>query len=294
MRNLGGILIIVAGCFWGTMGIFVRDFTAMGFTTMQIAAIRLAVAAVVLGVGLLLVRPRLFRVKLRDLPLLALLGVLSIGIMGYLYFTTIGLSTLSVAAVLLYLSPVVVTILSYFVFKEPIGLCKKISVILAVIGCALVSGIVGQNALGATALLTGIGSAITYGSYSILGPIALKKYSPFTVTFYAFGAAAVVLFCLSNPMDLIQKIGYMPDCGGFVLHSIGIGTCTALIPFVLYTVGLVYTTPSQAAVLACTEPIAATVIGMMVYREFPDWFGYMGILLVMIAIVLIGKEKSKI
>ena len=44
-RKLDPALIILAGCFWGCMGIFVRKLSASGFNPIQIVSIRLTVAA---------------------------------------------------------------------------------------------------------------------------------------------------------------------------------------------------------------------------------------------------------
>jgi len=293
MRRYSWLLILLAGCFWGIMGVFVHTFTAMGFTTMQIAAMRLMVSAIVMGVVIGLFCPRLFRVSLRDLPLLSILGIVSIGMMGYLYFTTIRLSMMSAAAVLLYLSPVVVMLLSALIFKERITTIKVISLALAVGGCSLVSGIVSGGSIGWLAILTGLGSAVTYGSYSIIGPFALKKYHPFTVTVYAFAAAAIVLLALCDPIDLAQRMTAVNNSGIFCAQVLGLGLCTAVIPFVLYTLGLKYTSPSKASVLACSEPVAAILFGMLVYGEYPDIFGWIGMAMVLFAIFLISHTNQQ-
>jgi drug/metabolite transporter (DMT)-like permease len=292
MKRLAGLLIVLAGCFWGIMGVFVRIFTDYGFTTLQIAALRLSVASILLFGGLFLFRRHYLKIKWRDLPFLFLTGIFCIGIMGVLYFTTIRLSSMAVAAVLLYLSPVVVMLMSRLFFKEKITPIKLIALFLAVMGCALVSGICGGHSVGWQALLTGIGSAVTYGSYSIMGPMALKKHHPFTVTAYAFGGAALFLICLSHPFSMISKIICQPNLPIFFLWLLGLGLCTAVSPFVLYTLGLKHTTPSKAAVLACSEPVAATVFGWLFYREIPDLFAFLGIGLVVFSILLASYQSG--
>ena len=44
-KNTGPALIILAAFFWGSMGIFVRAFSAYGFSSVQIVAIRVTIAA---------------------------------------------------------------------------------------------------------------------------------------------------------------------------------------------------------------------------------------------------------
>ena len=43
--KLGIALIILAGCFWGSMGIFVRKLGTFGFSAIQIVSIRITLAA---------------------------------------------------------------------------------------------------------------------------------------------------------------------------------------------------------------------------------------------------------
>ena len=44
-KNFGPILIIIAACFWGSMGIFVRKLSEYGFSPIQIVSIRITLAA---------------------------------------------------------------------------------------------------------------------------------------------------------------------------------------------------------------------------------------------------------
>ncbi len=292
MNRFSSIFIIIAGIFWGSMGLFVRSFTALGFTAFQIAAIRLSVAAVVMFF-LLFFKREWMKISVKDFPLLASIGLFSIGAMSILYFTTIRLTTMSVAAILLYLSPIVVMVLSVIFLKEKLTAYKLIPLTLAVLGCILVSGLGDAKQVGVLGVLTGIGSAVAYGLYSILGNIALKKYHPFTVTLWAFATAGFVLLVICNPMELVHTATTVETPLSFWALVVGIGVVTAVIPFVLYTVGLRGTQPSKAAVLACSEPVAATGFGMLVYGEFPDWISYCGIVLVLIAIVMLSGIFQK-
>ncbi|MBR3844321.1 MAG: EamA family transporter, partial [Clostridia bacterium] len=271
----------------------VRAFSSIGFTILQSAAIRLTIAAVVMFLFLLLFKWDLIKIHTSDLPLLTSIGLFSIAAMTVLYFKTIELTNMSVAAILLYLSPIVVMILSSIIFKEKLTVYKTIPLVLAVFGCILVSGFSGTQNIGVMGCATGIGSAIAYGLYSILGNIALKKYHPFTITLWAFGAAAIVLLLLCNPVQMIDVMTTVPNPLYLFALVIGIGILTAVIPFVLYTVGLKGTEPSRAAVLACFEPVAATVFGIIFYHEMPNYISYCGMALVFTAIVLFSGIFQK-
>ena len=288
MKRISVLFILLAGCFWGAMGLFVRSLSAYGFSTIQIAAMRLTVAAVILVILLLVIRPALLRVRRQDLGLLCTLGLMSIGAMSVLYFTTIQLSSLSVAAILLYMSPVMVMIMSAIWLKEKITSKKLVALLLAVAGCVCVAGVGQGSSVSITAVVTGLLSAVTYGSYSILGTAALKKYNPFTVTAIAFSAAATALLIGCKPWEMIPIIQSSPQPLKLLGLIAGTGMITAVIPFVLYTVGLQWVEPSKAAVLACSEPVAATLFGLFVYREQPDGVAYMGMVFILVAIIMLN------
>ena len=61
-RNIGPALIILAGCFWGSMGIFVRKLSSFDFSPIQIVSVRITIAALVFAVLLLIRDRRGFRI----------------------------------------------------------------------------------------------------------------------------------------------------------------------------------------------------------------------------------------
>ena len=291
---LGGILIVIAGLFWGSMGLFVRHLNSLGFTSIQVACLRLVTAGILFALILLIKDPKGFKISPKDIPLFLALGLVSILFFTCCYFTAIRLMTMSTAAILLYTSPIWVMILAVFFLKEKINTKKIIALVLAFAGCVLVSGFGGK--VTPVGILVGLGSGLGYGLYSIFGSFALKKYSPLTVTCYTFLIAGAGSVFVSNPADLITKISSnsnKPALFGFVLLT---SVITAVIPFLLYTLGLNRTTAGRAAVLATVEPAAATLFGFFVMKETIGPVAVLGILLVFAAIMILSiriKETVK-
>ena len=291
---LGGILIVIAGLFWGSMGLFVRHLNSLGFTSIQVACLRLVTAGILFALILLIKDPKGFKISPKDIPLFLALGLVSILFFTCCYFTAIRLMTMSTAAILLYTSPIWVMILAVFFLKEKINTKKIIALVLAFAGCVLVSGFGGK--VTPVGILVGLGSGLGYGLYSIFGSFALKKYSPLTVTCYTFLIAGAGSVFVSDPADLITKIssnGNKPALLGFVLLT---SVITAVIPFLLYTLGLNRTTAGRAAVLATVEPAAATVFGFFVMKETIGPVAVLGILLVFAAIMILsikGKDQVR-
>ena len=287
---LGDILIITAGLFWGSMGIFVRHLNSLGFSSIQVACLRLVTAGILFALILLIKDPKGFKIRARDIPLFLALGIVSILFFTCCYFTAIRLMTMSTAAILLYTSPIWVMILAIIFLKEKITVQKILALVLAFAGCILVSGFGGK--VTAIGILVGLGSGLGYGLYSIFGTFALKKYTPFTVTCYTFLIAGAGSIVVSNPADLTEKISAVDNklsLLGFVLLT---SVVTAVIPFLLYTLGLNRTTAGKAAVLATVEPAAATLFGFFIMKETIGPVAICGIVLVFAAIVVLSVRKT--
>ena len=291
-RNPGPLLIILAGCFWGSMGIFVRKLDAFGFSAAQIVAIRVTLAALFFS-GLLFIKDRSgFRIRLRDLPLFLALGFGSILFFTVCYFTAITMMSLSTAAILLYTSPIWIMLMSVLFFREKLNARKLIALALAFGGCVLVSGISGDG-ITLTGLLVGLGAGLGYGLYSILGTLALRKYTPYTVTAYTFLFAAAGSWAVCGPADMITKFGAAPDLPRLLLFCCLTALVTAVIPFLCYTLGLRTVEASRAGILATVEPLVATLIGILVFSEPLTVLSGLGILLILAAVILLNRKRKE-
>ncbi len=286
------MLIILAGIFWGSMGIFVRKLGTYGFTSVQIVAIRITLAALVFSIVLFIRDRSGFRITLRDLPLFLGLGFGSILFFTVCYFTAITIMPLSTAAILLYTSPIWIMLMSMLFFREKLNRVKLIALALAFAGCVLVSGISGEG-ITLIGLLIGLGSGIGYGLYSILGTIALRRYSPYTVTTYTFLFAAAGSWLVCGPADMISKFTAAADLPFLLFFCCLTALVTAVIPFLSYTLGLRTVEASRAGILATIEPMVATLIGILVFAEPLTLLSGLGILLILAAVVLLNRKQNQ-
>lgn len=291
-RSIGPALIILAGCFWGSMGIFVRKLGEYGFNSIQIVSIRITLAALVFSVVLLVKDRSGFKISLRDLPLFLGLGFGSILFFTVCYFTAIRIMPLSTAAILLYTSPIWIMLMSVLFFHERLTGRKVAALVLAFTGCVLVSGVSGEG-ITAAGLMIGLGSGIGYGLYSILGTVALRRYSPYTVTTYTFLLAAVGSWLICHPADLCSKFAAATDKLGLIGFCCLTALVTAVIPFLAYTLGLRTVEASRAGILATIEPLVATLIGIIVFTEPLTVFSGFGIVLILAAVILLNWRTEK-
>ena len=287
----GTALVILAACFWGSMGIFVRKLGAYGFNSIQIVSVRVTLAAVIFCV-ILLVKDRAgFKISAGDIPLFMGLGFGSILFFTVCYFSAIKIMSLSAAAILLYTSPIWIMLMSALFFHEKMNSRKIAALVLAFGGCVMVSGISGEG-IPLIGLLFGLGSGIGYGLYSILGTIALRRYSPYTVTAYTFLLAAVGSWLICNPADMMSKFREADDLSVLMLFCILTALVTAVIPFLAYTLGLQTLEASKAGILATIEPLVATIIGIVYFSEPLTLLSGIGILLILGAVVILNWKAQ--
>ena len=290
MKKFAPMFVLSAGTLWGVMGVFVRNLGTYGFSPLQIACLRILFGAVLFLLITAVFRRDLLKIQTRDVGLFLGMGLLSLLLFTVCYFTTISLASLSVAAILLYTSPIWVMLMSAVCFREKITRRKLLCAAMAFGGCVLVSGIGSAASLSPMVIVTGLLSAVGYGLYSIFGTFALRKYQPLTVTTYAFlfGAAGALLLC--NPAQIARVICESGQPGRLVLLITVTAFVTAVLPYLLYTVGLSRMRASAAAIMASIEPVVATTAGALVFGEALTVPAFAGIALVLGAIVVLNAK----
>lgn len=281
---MSSIMIIVAACCWGCMGIMVRTLNALSLSTMEIVQQRSTVTLVIMIMGALLINRKAFVVKVKDLWCFAGTGICSIVFFNYCYFRTIEETSLSVAAILLYTSPFFVSIMSSVLFHEKITAKKVICMGVAFAGCVLVSGaMTGQMVLSIRGILIGLGAGFGYALYSIFGKYATERgYSSVTITLYTFLFATIGGLPFVNLKNIYHVFMVQPE---FIFISVLLIIITTVIPYLCYTHGLSGTMPGVAAILATIEPAAATMVGVFIYGEIPNAMMIIGIICVICAIL---------
>ena len=282
-------MVLTAAALWGCMGLFVRYFNGLGLGSMDVVLLRVTVAAVLLPVVVGILRPAAFKVQWKDLWCFLGTGLVSIAMFNFCYFKTMTLTSLSVAAVLLYLAPAIVVLLSAVLFKEKITWIKVLACLLAFGGCILVSDLKGGT-LPPLGLLTGFLSAFGYAMYSIFSRLAMDRgYHSFTILLYTFwfSILGVAPFSdLSGTFSAVQSGGW--QAWGMVLLM---GIVTAVLPYAFYTLGLSGLEAGKASVMASIEPVVATVLGAILFEES---FSVVGILLVLAGVVLLNVRFKKL
>lgn len=291
MKKAAPFLVAAAAILWGILVVFVRKLNTAGFEAMDIVCIRVYGSAFFLILGLGVLKRKLLRIKIKDSWCFVGTGVFSIVFFSYCYFRNVEVSSVAVSSILMYTSPVWVTLLSVIFFKERITKRKGLALILALVGCVLVSGITdGIGSISVQSILLGFGSGIGYGLYTIFGQFALNKgYHSMTVSAYTFLFACVGVLPFVNIPSILNRLMEKPEMW---MYAVCISFFTTCVSFSLYTLGLQYMEPGRAAVLATLEPIVSTVVGVILFEEPVTVGMIIGIILVLVSSVLICNRAE--
>ena len=290
MKTRAFIYIIIAGLLWGTSGLFVHVLSPYGFSSLQMSAMRGAVAALCMIVYALVKDRSLFCISKRELALFAASGV---GIFGTAtsYYVAMQLTSVSTAVVLMYTAPVIVMVYSVLVFGEKMTTLKGVSVAAMLVGCCLVSGIIGGFKVNIPGILMGLLSGICYSAYNIFTKMQMRRNSkPMSATLYCFTFMAIYAVLFSRPQEAVQIVAQYPL--KLLPYILGIGLVTCVLPYCLYTLAMKVLPAGTATSLGIVEPMAATVYSVVLLGEKLSVSSFCGIVLIIGAVFLLSRSKE--
>lgn len=290
MKKNAFVLIILAGILWGTSGIFVHFLSPMGFSSLQMACMRGCVAAICMSVYAFLSDRKLFKVCKEEL-LLSVGSGISMFVAGASYYASIQASSVSTAVVLMYTAPVMVMAYSVAFMGEKLTKLKTLSVVLMVIGCGLVSGIIGGMKFGFAGIALGLLAGVGYSSYNIFTKYQMRKnFNPVSSSMYCFIVMSILALIFSKPAELVSIASQ--NWAVSVPMIIGIGICTSVLPYFFYTVSLKSLPVGTAAALGIIEPMAATIFSVALLGEKLSVQSFMGIVLIIGSVFLLSRSED--
>jgi len=278
--------IVLAGLLWGTSGIFVRFLEPYGTSPMQMTFVRGFVAAVAVGIYILITNKSLFKIKKENIPFYIGSGI-CILLTAVLYYSSMQKTSVATSVILMYMAPVYVMIYSVLFLKEKFTFLKGIAIVLMLIGCALVSGVAGGLKYDLAGILLGILSGITYGAYSIITKIEMQRqFNSLSATFYCYFVMAVISMCVSRPVAVFSVAA---SSWQSMFLMIGLGIFTFALPYFLYNLGLQKIPAGTASSLAVVEPLAATFYSTMFFNEPLDVFSIVGFISIVVSVIMLSR-----
>jgi len=276
-RGLGYVAIAVL--FFSTSPVLIR-WAAATLTAYEITAGHMVVAGIaVLGLALLQrhsLPPR------QDWPRFAFYGLVTALHFGF-YIASLAYTSIAHSLAIVYTAPVFVAIFSLIFLGEKLSVRQWMGIGVAVLGVAVLAGfepeftrrmLIGD--------LMALGSAITFGIYSVAGRSQRDRYPLFVYAGTVYGVAALWLI----PPAVVS---FTPD--GYTLAAVGSILALGLLPLglghTLYNAALRRVSATYVNLIATQEVTGGILLGILLLGEVPTVNSVIGALITLAGIVLV-------
>ena len=295
--NTGMLSTFVGGTLWGINGVMGNYlFLNKNVTTPWLIPYRLILAGFLL-LGYLYYKKgsKIFDVlkNPKDLFQIVLFGF--IGMLGtqYTYFSAIQFSNAAIATVLTYFGPTLVLI--YMCLREKRKPLKYeiVSICLSSFGVFLLAthGDITSLQISFKALFWGILSALSVVFYTVQPESLLKKYGASIVVAWGMMIGGIFIAFVTKPWNISVTFDFVTFL--VLMLIIVFGT---IIAFILYLTGVNIIGPTKASIIACIEPVAATICAILflgVTFDFLDVIGFLCIISTIFIVAYFDKKAKK-
>jgi drug/metabolite transporter (DMT)-like permease len=298
--STGYLLALLAAACWATGGLTAKWlFTSASSATADwplpplglaiepttLSAGRAVSAFLILLVSLALARPADLRVKRSNLPFLVVFGVVGLAGVHYTYFKAISLTSVATAILLEYLAPILVLAVGVAFMGHRFTWALPAGIALSVSGCALVVGAIGGEGLvvSPAGIAWGLGAAVFFAAYSLMGSHAAGRISPFTMLVYGLGFASVFWLAVLGIDPLVRIVTDPP----LLLATLFVAVIGTVVPFSAFLLALHHIPPTNATVTSTAEPFIAAVGAFVLFGEALSLLQLIGGVLVVAAIIVV-------
>ncbi len=282
--------IFIAGLLWGTIGIFVKSLASLGADGALISFMRMGWAFIIaLAIGIFMHGRKIMIRDKKTVLYCFLLGILCNGMFNIFYTASIRLNGMGIACVLMYTAPVFTALGSWLIFRESFTPAKIFALAVNIAGCVLTvtGGEFSGGNVSLMGILAGIGSGFGYGMAAVIGRLAGEKTDSITVSVYSYFAAVLFLLVFMRP-----DISVAVNSPGIIGLGFLYGLVPTVLAYVVYYNALkkIHDT-SKVPVVASVEPVAAVLIGSLIYNEQIGAVNLIGVAVVLISIIIMTKAK---
>ncbi|HZD59916.1 MAG TPA: EamA family transporter [Anaerolineae bacterium] len=284
---MGGYLkVIAAAIIWGSVGVVVRliDLPApvMVFYRVSFASIAiLAFIATQRKIGVLAVGKNIYA--------LSLMGTI-LALNWTSYFNSIQLTSIANAALITYTAPVFVAILSPFVLKEKLERITVVTLLVSLIGAALITApsavrLSGQNLSG---IAWASASAVTYATLVLLAKPLTLRVSVLAILFFEELSGAILL----SPSLLLYDFTIDPLTIFFLFI---LGAFHTALPAGLYLSGLRDIKAQQVGIFTYVDPVRAVIFAAIFLGEIPGATTLIGgTLIILSGLILVLATRRRV
>jgi drug/metabolite transporter (DMT)-like permease len=298
--SVGYALTLAAAALFAVNGSVSTLVLQAGVPATRLTSLRCAGAALALLVVLAIVAPERLRITWREVPFLAVFGVVGIALTQFLYYVAIGRMPVGIALVFEMTAPVLIALYVWLVRREKVRSRLWVSLLLSLSGLVLVAEVWRDGgSLDLVGVVAALVAALCLATYYLMGERGAVARDPVTLTCWSFVAAAV-FWSIAAPWWEFD--GAVLD--GRVAISLGsaqlplwvlvawIVVLGAVVPFWLSIAALQHLAPTTAGLVATVEPVFASIVAWLWLEQVLSGWQIAGGVVVLTGIVLAQTARS--
>ncbi|MGB9740279.1 MAG: DMT family transporter [Candidatus Bathyarchaeia archaeon] len=295
-RNIAFMEGVTAGILFGTSSIFTRFLVELN--AFSITFWRLTIASLVL-----IVLASIFRVPFHlNLTRKSFKEIFALGIFLCLHFIFFTLAvkdtTILNATVLVNMTPIFSAIISILLFRLKPSRIAVLSLTISFVGVCLIA--YSETITPKTSFQAGVSptlkgdleamfAALLIAFYLNYGKSLRSRIDVFSSIVPIYLIAAVLAVILGLPFIGTSSLPTEPTVALFL---IGLGLIPTAVAHTLYFSSLSGLKSFEAATIALLEPIGATFLGAIIFKEIPAYLAILGAFLVLFGVALIARQKE--
>jgi len=268
----GYVMVVTAALLWAVNGTVSKVMLLGGMPSADLAQLRATGAFACLLVVVLLSAPRTLRMTRRELPTIAVYGLVGFVLVQLLYFVAIKRLEVGIALLIEFTAPVFVALWARFVLREEVRRRVWGALALSVAGLALVAQVWQGGTLDPVGVAAAFGAALSLTVYFLLGEHIVGGRDPVSLTCLAFGFTtlfwAVVRPWWLFPYHLLGA--EVPLLGNLADHQLPMWVLAlwlvvlgTVVPFALSVGALRHLRAAQVGLVGMVEPVAASLVAYL-------------------------------
>jgi len=218
----------------------------------------------------------------------AIAGLGVAGNFGF-YFLSIEEGSVAVAATLMYCAPVFVYLVSFALRLEKPTVLKLTAITVVMVGIVLLTQIseVGADGITLLGVVAGLLAGMSYAIFIFGFKYAAPHGSPQAILSIAFTVLVLVLIWPAGTEGVVDVLS-TEDWPLFA----ALGVLGAGLSFIIYIIGLNWTAPAVASIMAMVEPVTASVFGVLVLSESLAASQLVGMGLILVTVTALSVTSS--
>jgi drug/metabolite transporter (DMT)-like permease len=275
MKNwLGIVLVAVSAMGFGLMSSLERLAHQNGVNLLTLLSLRFLIAFLVMILIGIATRVS-FRLQVRDVTVLALMGVFGYAAMAFLLFSSYQHLPASIATIIFYTYPLLTYILSILFHREEFKI-RKASLYMVCLGGLMVSVYSGGR-ITVIGILLSFSAGLIYSIFILVSESLIRNVS---------SLVSSAIICLTSGITLLviglfkHQVSTHINFNGWLI-ILALSMLSTVVPIVFFFNGIKMIGATKGALISTIEPITSIVLSLFLFHDFLTITQMVGVLVVL-------------